>query len=114
MAKGEHKTFSWQIKEGGVAKDISSFTAKMAVKIGLDDTVYKIEPMDGVISNDVDGIPSILSFILETVDTADMGPFDGLYAIALYKDGEKYPLTPAGGVAFSVIEDILDIPEPVV
>jgi len=110
IAKGEHRTFSWEIKEGGVAKDISAYTAKMGIKLNLDDTTYELGPIDGVISANADGVMSILSITFMTADTDDAVPCDGLYAVALYKDGEKYKLTQAGGVEFSLIEDILDIP----
>jgi hypothetical protein len=109
IVKGEHKTFSWEIKEGGVSKDISAYTASMGVKLNLDDVIYQLGPFDGVISANADGVMSILSFTFMTADTKDEVPCDGLYAIALYKDGEKYKLTQAGGVEFSLNEDILDI-----
>ena len=110
MEKGERKIVQVQVLEGGVPKDCTGMTAKLGIKERLTDTAFKIDPIDGVFSEDSKGVLSILTFTFEPDVTKDQTPFAGKYSAALYDgSGNKIPLTERGGVPFTLKEDLLDV-----
>lgn len=120
MEKGEKKVLSYRITQGKTALgvdipfDLSAYTGKFAVKAELYDAIAKIGPIDGVITahaDDTGTIKSVITFTIPTLTTKAMATFNGgRYSIAIYDiAGSKTVLTPAGGVEFNLMEDVLDV-----
>lgn len=111
MEKGENKVITIQVLENGSPKDCTGYTAKLGVKGAAADTDYKFTPVDGVFSNDVNGVKSIVTFTIAPDTTKAMTPFGGVYSAAIYDAlGKKYPLPPErGGLPFVLKEDVLDV-----
>ncbi len=104
ITRGDNVTLSYQLKEDDVARDITGMTFKLAVKEGLTDAAYKIDPVDGTIE---DASSGKFSFALTDTETGQ-APFAGLLEIAMYDgSGNKTTLTGAGGLAFRLVEDIV-------
>jgi hypothetical protein len=104
IVKGDTVTLAYQIKEDGATKDITGMTFKLAVKERAEDLTFKITAVDGAI---VDASQGKFSFNLTSVET-DQSPFAGRMELAMYDSlNNKTTLTPAGGVEFRVIEDIV-------
>ena len=104
LIKGDKVTLRFQLKEDGLPKDITGMTFKFGVKEKLTDASYKIGPKDGAIDDAAQGR---FSFTLTASDTASA--FSGVYEIAMYDSGtNRSTLTPAKGVAFRVMENIID------
>ena len=111
MEKGEEKTIIYQMTEDGVSVDCSGYTFKIAVKEKVSDAAYKIGPISGVLSADAYGRMSLVTFTVPMNTTKAMTPFGGVYSAAMYDgSGNKVPLTQAGGVQFTLKEDVLDVP----
>jgi hypothetical protein len=104
VVKGDKAVLKYQVKEDGVPKNITGMTFKFAAKQNLDDAAYAISPVNGAIEDAANGK---FSFILDSTATATV--FTGLFEICMY-DGSnnKTALTPAGGVAIKVVENIID------
>ena len=111
MEKGENKIITIQVLENGVAKDCTGYAAQLGVKGAPADTAYKVTPVDGVFSNDANGVLSMLTFTIAPDTTKAMTPFGGVYSAAIYDGtGKKYPLPPErGGLPFVLKEDVLDV-----
>jgi len=104
ITRGDTLTLSYQIKEDGVAKDITGMSFKLAVKEGITDASYRINPIDGTID---DASSGKFSFALTDTET-DQAAFAGLLELAMYDaQSNKTTLTPAGGVSFRLMEDIV-------
>ncbi len=104
ITRGDNVTLSYQLKEDGVAKDITGMTFKLAVKEGITDASYKVDPVTGTID---DAATGKFSFELTEVET-DQSPFAGQMEIAMYNgSGDKTTLSAAGGVEFRLVEDIV-------
>ncbi len=104
ITRGDNVTLSYQLKEDGVAKDITGMSFKLAVKENLTDTAFKIAAVDGTIDDEATGK---FSFALTDTET-DQSPFAGVMEIAMYDgSGNKTTLTPPGGLAFRLMEDIV-------
>jgi hypothetical protein len=105
ITKADTVTLSFQLFEDDVVKDITGFTFKFAVKEKVDDTAYKIDPVDGTIDDAANGK---FSFDLTDVET-DQDPFEGRYEISMFDgSGNKLTLSGARGVEFLLVEDIID------
>ncbi|KKL24310.1 hypothetical protein LCGC14_2416630, partial [marine sediment metagenome] len=74
IVRKDTATLSFQVKEDGVALDITGLTFKLAVKEGMADTAYKVGPLDGTID---DAATGRFSFAFTTVET-DQAPFAGV------------------------------------
>ena len=111
MEKGEKKVIAYQIKENGVAIDVSAYTFTFGVKRDLYDTVYAFATVAGVISADDDGVDSIVTFTIPKDSTKALAVIEsGRYSVGMYDGvGNKVALTPPGGVSFRLTEDILDV-----
>ena len=104
ITRGDTLTLSYQLKEDGVAKDITGMTFKLAVKEGITDASYKISPISGTID---DASSGKFSFALTDTET-DQAAFAGVMEMAMYDgSGNKTTLTGAGGIAFRLVEDIV-------
>ena len=104
ITRGDTITLSYQLKEDGVAMDITGMSFKLAVKEGMTDTAYKIDPVDGTID---DAALGKFSFALTDTET-DQSPFAGVMELAMYDaSSNKTTLTAAGGVVFRLVEDIV-------
>lgn len=103
IVKADTVTLKYQLKEDGVAKDITGMTFKLAVKEKLSDAAFKIDPVDG----DIDvALTGEFSFTLTDTET-DQDPFAGHLEIAMFSGPDKTTLTPAGGIGFRLIEDVI-------
>ena len=104
ITRGDTLTLSYQLKEDGVAKDITGMSFKLAVKEGITDASYKVAPVTGTID---DASSGKFSFALTDTET-DQASFAGLMEISMYDaSSNKTTLTPAGGLAFRLMEDIV-------
>ena len=104
VTKGDKATLRYQLREDGAAKDITGMSFKLAVKEKLTDSGHKISPVDGTIDDAANGK---FSFVLTSTET-DQSPFRGLMEIAMYDgSGDKTTLTPAGGLPFRLVEDVI-------
>ena len=104
VVRGDTVTLKYQLREDNVAKDITGMTFKLAVKEKLTDSGHKISPVDGTIDDAANGK---FSFVLTSTET-DQTPFRGLMEIAMYDgSGDKTTLTPAGGLPFRLVEDVI-------
>ncbi len=104
IVRGDTLTLSYQLREDGVAKDITGMSFKLAVKEGISEASYKIGPVDGAIDDAASGM---FSFALTETET-DQSPFAGVMEIAMYDAlGKKTTLSEAGGVGFRLMEDIV-------
>ena len=104
LTRGDTVTLSYQLKEDGLEKDITGMTFKLAVKEGITDASYKINPVSGTID---DAATGKFSFELTESET-DQSPFAGVMEIAMYDaSSNKTTLTGAGGIAFRLVEDIV-------
>jgi hypothetical protein len=102
FVKGEKPTLSYQLKEGGSAKDITGMSFKIGVKEKLNDTSYKIGPVTGDIDDATSGKFSFTFTVPEET-------FKGLYEVAMYDaSSNKTVLTSPRGVEFRVVESIVD------
>jgi hypothetical protein len=102
LVKGEKRTLRYQLKEDGSEKNISGMSFKFAVKEKIDDTTYKIGPVDGIVDDAANGK---FSFTM----TAPDATFLGLYEVAMYDaSNNKTVLTEPRGIVFRVVESILD------
>ncbi len=103
ITRGDTVTLKYQLKEDGVALDITVMSFKLAVKERISDTAFKIAAVDGTID---DAATGKFSFALTNTET-DQAPFKGLVEIAMYDgSGNKTTLTEPGGVVFRIVEDI--------
>ncbi len=104
ITRGDTITLSYQLKEDGALKDITGMSFKLAVKEGITDTAYKIDPVDGTIDDAESGK---FSFALSATET-DQAPFAGVMEIAMYDaSSNKTTLSAAGGLSFRLVEDIV-------
>lgn len=104
ITRGDKVTLSYQLKEDGTPKDITGMTFKLAVKEGLTDASYKIDPVTGTID---DAAYGKFSFALTDTET-DQAAFAGLMEISMYDaSSNKTTLTSAGGLSFRLVEDIV-------
>ena len=104
VTKGDKATLRYQLREDGAGKDITGMGFKLAVKEKLTDSGHKISPVDGTIDDAANGK---FSFVLTSTET-DQAPFRGLMEIAMYDgSGDKTTLTPAGGLPFRLVEDVI-------
>ncbi len=104
ITRGDNVTLSYQLKEDGAAKDITGMSFKLAVKVKAADATFKIDPVTGTIDDEAAGK---FSFALTDTET-DQAPFAGLMEMAMYDaSSNKTTLTPAGGLLFKIVEDIL-------
>ena len=104
ITRGDKVTLSYQLKEDGSPKDITGMSFKLAVKEGLEDAAYRIDPIDGTIDDAASGK---FSFALTSTET-DQSPFRGVMEISMYDaQSNKTTLTAAGGVVFRLVEDIV-------
>lgn len=102
FTKGDKPTLKIQIKENSIAKNITGMTFKLGVKEKLTDTVYKLGPFTGTLDDAPQGK---VSFTFEVGTSV----FSGLYEIAMYDaQSNRITLTPAGGLAFRVVENVID------
>ena len=104
ITRGDTVTLKYQIKEDGVAKDITGMAFKFAVKERLSDATFKIATVDGTTDDAANGK---FSFELIATET-DQAAFAGLYEISMYDSGgAKTTLTPVGGLPFRLVEDMM-------
>ena len=104
ITRADTATLSYQLMEDGVAKDITGMTFKLAVKGKAADDAFKIAAVVGTID---DAATGKFSFTLTDTET-DQAPFKGVVEMAMYDgSGNKTTLTPAGGLEFKIVEDIL-------
>ncbi|KAF0145113.1 MAG: hypothetical protein FD156_1224 [Nitrospirae bacterium] len=104
FVKGETKTISLQLKENGIAKNITGYTFKFAGKAKHSDTAYKIPVINGAITDAANGK---FSFTINAADVAAV--FSGVFEIAMYDALlKKTVLTPPRGTPVTVHEDIID------
>lgn len=104
LTRGDTVTLRYQLKEDGAAKDITGMTFRLAVRENISDPAAKIGPVDGVIEDESNGK---FCFTLDDTHT-DQAPFAGLAEIAMYDAADrKTTLTPAGGLGFRLVEDIV-------
>lgn len=103
IVKADTVTLRYQLTEDGVAKDITGMTFKLAVKEKLSDVAFKIDPVDGDID---DAATGKFSFTLTDSET-DQDPFAGKMEIAMFSGTDKTTLTPAGGIGFRLVEDVI-------
>ena len=104
ITRGDTLTLSYQLREDGVAMDITGMTFKLAVKQGISEASYMIGPVDGTID---DAALGKFSFPLTETETGQ-GPFAGVMEIAMYDVlDNKTTLSAAGGVEFRLVEDIV-------
>lgn len=105
ITKGDAAVLRFQLKEDGTPKNIGGMTFKIGVKEGINDTSYKIGPIDGVLDDAVNGK---FSFTLTSTHT-NQTPFSGVYEITMSDASlNRTTLTPAGGVGFRLLENIVD------
>ena len=104
ITRSDTITLSYQLKEDGVAKDITGMSFKLAVKEGITNASYKVDPVTGAID---DAALGKFSFALTDTET-DQAAFAGVMEMAMYDgSGNKTTLTGAGGIAFRLVEDIV-------
>ncbi len=102
FAKADKPTLRIQIKENSLVKNITGMSFKFGVKEKLTDATYKLGPITGTIDDAVNGKVSFTFTVLDSV-------FSGQYEIAMYDAFlNRTTLTPAGGIAFKVMENIID------
>ena len=105
IVSAETVTLRYQAQKDGVPLDITGCTFRLGVKERLSDAEYVIGPIEGALDDAGSGM---FSFGLTGEDT-DVTPFSGLYEIAMFDSlGNKNVLTPAGGVIFRVVGEIVD------
>lgn len=98
----ETATLRYQLKEGGVAKDITGMTLTFAAKERHTDVPYRISPVIATIDDALDGRFSLTL-------TMPPSPFAGLYSIVMEDAGGKRTvLTKPGGTAIRVLESLVD------
>jgi len=104
IVKGETVTKRYQVKENSVAKDITGMTFKFAVKEKYTDATYLINPITGTIDDAANGK---FSFEIGPPNTDTV--LQGVFEITMTDgSGKKTVLTPAKGVAFRIVENIID------
>lgn len=95
----------YQALKDGTPLDLTGCTFRFGVKERLSDVQCAIGPVEGVVDDAGSGM---FSFGLTGEDTG-VPPFSGLYEIAMFDSlGNKNVLTPAGGVIFRVVGEIVD------
>lgn len=105
IIRGDARTLRYQLREDGSSRDITGMSFRFGVKERHTDAAYRIGPVEGTVDDAPEGK---FSFALDSTHT-DLDPFRGVYAVAMYDGGgNRTTLTPAGGVEFRVIEDIID------
>jgi len=98
----ETVTLRYQVKEEGVAKDITGMTFTFAAKERPADAAYRISPLSGTIDDAQDGRFSI---------TLTVPPiaFAGFYSIVMEDAlGKRTVLTRRGGTDIKVLESLLN------
>lgn len=104
ITRADTVTLRYRITEDGSPMDITGMTFKLAVKEAPEDTAFRIGPLDGSID---DAEAGMFSITLEHTHT-DQAPFAGRAEIAMYDaSGAKTTLTPASGLEFRLVEDII-------
>ena len=104
LVRGDKATLRYQLKQDGDALDITGMSFKLAVKERLSDTTHRISPVTGTVDDALNGK---FSFLLTDAETAQ-SPFAGQMEIAMYdSEGDKTTLTPAGGLSFRLVEDVV-------
>ncbi|MBI4822662.1 MAG: BppU family phage baseplate upper protein [Nitrospirae bacterium] len=102
FTKGDKRILRIQVKENGTPKNITGMTFKFGVKENLADASYKIGPVTGVIDDVSQGHVSFTFNVGTNV-------FSGVYEVAMYDAAEnRTTLTPAGGLSFRAMENIID------
>ena len=105
IVSGESIALSYQLMKDGEPVNIEDYTFKFGVKAHAGDTEYILGPIDGIIETAAEGK---VGFPLTATDT-DLDACSGMYEIAMYDgDNKKRVLTPPGGVAFIVLEGIIE------
>lgn len=109
MLRKEARTFKYQVKEDGVAKNISALTAKMHVKADIDDVAYQIEVTGSFTTDGTDGKFEIAVLSTTVAAGSDKTPFEGVYELTLETGaGARTPLTVPRGAPFRLVENVYD------